>query len=227
MSALAQEPFSEQRRRLPRWLIGDRGIAAPLLFLAPFLVVFSVFLLYPIGYGLYVSFTDWDLMTSPQLRRPRQLPQLARQRPLLEVAAQHHPLRLLERAAGGHHSARSGDPGQRADHGAHLFPERLHGPGHDLGRLGRHHLGLVLQPCLRLDQLLLAKSLGLPTQNWLTPERLVDVGRGRHDRLVDDRLQHDPLPRRPAGNSRPPLRGGQDRRRRRLVILQATSPFPA
>ena len=65
MSALAQE-FSEQGRRLPRWLIGDRGIAAPLLFLAPFLIAFSVFLLYPIGYGLYVSFTDWDLMTSPK-----------------------------------------------------------------------------------------------------------------------------------------------------------------
>ncbi len=66
MSAVAQDSFTEQGRRLPRWLIGDRGLAAPMLFLAPFLVAFSVFLLYPIGYGLYVSFTDWDLMTSPK-----------------------------------------------------------------------------------------------------------------------------------------------------------------
>lgn len=66
MSALAQESFGGGGRRLPRWLIGDRGIVAPLLFLAPFLAVFSVFLLYPIGYGFYVSFTKWNLRTSPQ-----------------------------------------------------------------------------------------------------------------------------------------------------------------
>lgn len=66
MSALAQDTIRGQGRRLPRWLIGDRGIVAPLLFLAPFLAVFSVFLLYPIGYGLQVSFTNWDLMTSPK-----------------------------------------------------------------------------------------------------------------------------------------------------------------
>ncbi|MGH2562154.1 MAG: carbohydrate ABC transporter permease [Thermomicrobiales bacterium] len=48
------------------WLTGDRGIIMPLLFLFPFLVFFGVFLLYPIGYGFYISLTSWDLLTDPQ-----------------------------------------------------------------------------------------------------------------------------------------------------------------
>ncbi len=38
----------------------------PLLFLSPFLLFFGVFLLYPIGYGFYISLTKWDLLTPPQ-----------------------------------------------------------------------------------------------------------------------------------------------------------------
>jgi multiple sugar transport system permease protein len=56
------QPVSWQRRTRT-WLLGEKGYLMPLLFLAPFLVLFSVFLIYPIGYGLYVSFTSWDLLT--------------------------------------------------------------------------------------------------------------------------------------------------------------------
>jgi multiple sugar transport system permease protein len=46
-------------------LIGARlreGAATPYLFLAPFLSLYAVFLLFPIGQGLWVSLTDWDMM---------------------------------------------------------------------------------------------------------------------------------------------------------------------
>ena len=54
------------RRRRAAWLIGERGIAFPLLFLSPFLLFFGVFMLYPIAYGFYVSLTAWDFMTDPR-----------------------------------------------------------------------------------------------------------------------------------------------------------------
>lgn len=66
MSAVSPETLARPRRPLPRWLAGDRGVAAPLVYLIPFLAVFAVFLVYPIFYGAYVSFTDWDLLTSPK-----------------------------------------------------------------------------------------------------------------------------------------------------------------
>jgi multiple sugar transport system permease protein len=44
----------------------ERGGLSPLLYLAPFLLFFAVFQIYPIFYGLYVSLTKWDLVTAPQ-----------------------------------------------------------------------------------------------------------------------------------------------------------------
>lgn len=43
-----------------------RGDYTPLLYLAPFLVFFAVFEIYPIFQGLYISLTKWDLATPPQ-----------------------------------------------------------------------------------------------------------------------------------------------------------------
>jgi multiple sugar transport system permease protein len=42
------------------------GSFVPLLYLAPFLIFFLTFQVYPIFYGLYVSLTKWDLVTPPQ-----------------------------------------------------------------------------------------------------------------------------------------------------------------
>jgi multiple sugar transport system permease protein len=42
------------------------GNFSPLLYLAPFLLFFAVFQIYPIFYGLYVSLTKWDLSSAPQ-----------------------------------------------------------------------------------------------------------------------------------------------------------------
>ncbi|MEM5595665.1 hypothetical protein AAHB53_03800 [Niallia circulans] len=38
---------------------------APWLFLAPHLIIFGVFFLIPIFFGVYISFTEWDLISSP------------------------------------------------------------------------------------------------------------------------------------------------------------------
>ncbi|MDU1846856.1 MULTISPECIES: sugar ABC transporter permease [Bacillaceae] len=38
---------------------------APWLFLAPHLIIFGVFFLIPIFFGIYISFTEWDLISSP------------------------------------------------------------------------------------------------------------------------------------------------------------------
>lgn len=38
---------------------------APWLFLTPHLLIFSVFFLIPVFFGIYISFTEWDLISSP------------------------------------------------------------------------------------------------------------------------------------------------------------------
>jgi multiple sugar transport system permease protein len=47
-------------------LWGEQGVLYPLLYLAPFLVFFIAFEIYPIFQGLYVSLTAWDLLTEPR-----------------------------------------------------------------------------------------------------------------------------------------------------------------
>ncbi|BCA86716.1 ABC transporter permease [Enterococcus saigonensis] len=37
----------------------------PWLFLAPHLIIFTIFFLIPVVFGIYISFTDWDLFNSP------------------------------------------------------------------------------------------------------------------------------------------------------------------
>lgn len=51
--------LSSLQRRIRR--IKER-VAIPYCFLLPFLTVYFIFLIFPIGQGLYVSFTDWDMM---------------------------------------------------------------------------------------------------------------------------------------------------------------------
>jgi multiple sugar transport system permease protein len=67
MSALDRITHSLQRQQAGRaraWL--KRGSLSPLLYLAPFLLFFIVFQIYPIFQGLYVSLTKWDLATPPR-----------------------------------------------------------------------------------------------------------------------------------------------------------------
>jgi multiple sugar transport system permease protein len=67
MSALDRVGQARRERRAARAAAqAERRSLAPLLYLAPFLLFFAVFQVYPIFYGLYVSLTKWDLATPPQ-----------------------------------------------------------------------------------------------------------------------------------------------------------------
>jgi alpha-1,4-digalacturonate transport system permease protein len=39
---------------------------APYLFVLPNLIIFSIFIVFPAIFGFYVSFTEWDVLTSPE-----------------------------------------------------------------------------------------------------------------------------------------------------------------
>jgi multiple sugar transport system permease protein len=56
---LDQPPATSTRRTI--WW----AKAAPYLFVAPNLVGVAVFLIFPLAFSLYLSFTHWDLLTSP------------------------------------------------------------------------------------------------------------------------------------------------------------------
>src|SRR3954463_9345066 len=51
------------RRKSRAWLTGEQGILRPIPFVAPWLILFGYFLLYPIAYGFYISFYKWNLLT--------------------------------------------------------------------------------------------------------------------------------------------------------------------
>lgn len=67
MSTLNQIAHHARRRRAG-WarVWGEQGKIYPLLYLAPFLLFFIVFQIYPIFQGLYVSLTRWDLSSPPR-----------------------------------------------------------------------------------------------------------------------------------------------------------------
>jgi multiple sugar transport system permease protein len=67
MGALDRITHSLQRERAGKTRLGlKRGSLSPYLYLAPFLLFFIVFEIYPIFQGLYVSLTRWDLATPPR-----------------------------------------------------------------------------------------------------------------------------------------------------------------
>jgi len=39
---------------------------APYLFLLPNIIIFSIFVIFPAFYGIYISFTEWDVLTKPE-----------------------------------------------------------------------------------------------------------------------------------------------------------------
>lgn len=55
-------PIAEPRTRAPRGRARRRDWLAALLFLAPFLVLYLLFLVYPLFKGIWISFHDWDLL---------------------------------------------------------------------------------------------------------------------------------------------------------------------
>ena len=65
MTAAAQThvvPLAQPRTKVPQSPAKRRDWLTALLFLAPFLVVYLVLLVYPLFLGIWISFRDWDLM---------------------------------------------------------------------------------------------------------------------------------------------------------------------
>jgi multiple sugar transport system permease protein len=60
------QPRSVGVARPVRRVWGEQGVLYPLLYLAPFLVFFLAFQVYPVFYGVYVSLTAWDLLSEPR-----------------------------------------------------------------------------------------------------------------------------------------------------------------
>lgn len=52
---------------------GKRKLAVLAIFLLPNLIGFSIFILVPIIGSLFISFTEWDLLSPPTVRRFRKL----------------------------------------------------------------------------------------------------------------------------------------------------------
>ena len=44
---------------------GNKDLRDGLLFSAPFLIIFAVFMIYPLIFGLYISFFKWDILGTP------------------------------------------------------------------------------------------------------------------------------------------------------------------
>ena len=70
MQSAKQATIAQPRRvavvRPARRLWGEQGLLYPLLYLAPYLVFFIIFQVYPVFYGVYVSLTAWDLLSEPR-----------------------------------------------------------------------------------------------------------------------------------------------------------------
>ncbi|HEY0583526.1 MAG TPA: sugar ABC transporter permease [Chloroflexota bacterium] len=61
------QPHRAAAVRPARLLWGEQGVLYPFLYLAPFLVFFFMFQVYPVFYGVYISLTSWDLLSEPRL----------------------------------------------------------------------------------------------------------------------------------------------------------------
>jgi len=59
------QPRRERSARRVGKQFGVRSFT-PFLYLAPFLIFFAIFQIYPIFYGLYISLTKWDLVSAPK-----------------------------------------------------------------------------------------------------------------------------------------------------------------
>jgi multiple sugar transport system permease protein len=67
MGTLDQVTQSQRERRVSR--LGKRfelRSLTPFLYVAPFLIFFTIFQIYPIFYGMYISLTKWDLVSAPK-----------------------------------------------------------------------------------------------------------------------------------------------------------------
>ena len=185
------------------------------LFLAPGLLLFAVFRVYPLLEGLRLSFTNARLGRATYsfvglANYARLLDDtrfqvslvntafytVASTLPILAIPLLSSPLALNRGRA------------------AHAPAQRLLLPVHAVGGDGGAHVALAARPRGRALQLLPEGPRGAGALVACRSAHR-DVGDHRHDRLVGDRLLPRDLPGRPPGHPARALRGGRHRRRRR------------
>ena len=182
-------------------LWGEQGVLYPLLYLAPFLIFFTAFEIYPIFEGLYVSLTAWDLLTDPRWVG------LANYTALLQDSLFQTSLRntvlfvVLEAplAIGPAGLAMLIREHARRTLFRSAFVAPLMISASSVGVLA-----MVLQPGVRADQLL--RHHDRPAGSALAQRGGVGhVCHRHHHDLVDVGLQHGPVPRGFAEHSSAPL----------------------
>src|SRR5579864_1956652 len=68
---------SRRERRRPRLTLAQRRSLLGVLFVLPGIIPLLIFVVYPMGSALYLSFTDWSLIGTPQLRGAQNYTELA------------------------------------------------------------------------------------------------------------------------------------------------------
>ena len=195
------------------------GRATPYLFLAPFLLLFLGFVLLPAVYGLWISLHRLQLPAAGQavrgpaeLHRPLQ-PGQPRRRQLLEVDGGDRDLHRALGALPARPPARRGAPAQPGVPRPHVLPGGLLRPLRPGRRGDRRPLPVHPRADDRHRELL--PRAPAPPAAGLDDLDAVGLGHpGRHDRVVDPRVQRDHLPGRPAGHlaptsTRPPRSTGR------------------
>lgn len=80
-NAVLAAPRESLRARAPRRRSGGRDRAdgrAPYLFISPFFILYALFMIVPIGFGIFLSFTEWAGLGTPQLVGLRNYAELVR-----------------------------------------------------------------------------------------------------------------------------------------------------
>ena len=207
----AAERVIVPRRPARRRALRRYGVVA--LFLAPWIIGFLAFIVYPMFASLYYSFTNYDLLSAPQVRRPGELHVHVHEGPAVLAGDAQHAVDHRGRAPP---RDRVRDADRDAAHaaapGAPRVPDRLLPADARAGRRGGARVRVHPQPVVR------AREPDPEGARRRSPAALVlrpldlEVG-PRVPRPVGRGADDDHLPRGPPRRPGAPVRGRRDRGR--------------
>ena len=185
-------------------------------FAAPFMIVFGLFLAFPIVASFALSFTSFGLARSRQpdrgnVRRPRELHRPVQRREVLDGVVQHVLLRRHRRADHpGHRTPHRQRAQSRRDPLPDRIPRRLLPAGHHQHRRHRRRLAVPAQSGRRARQHVpgRARDQRPGVARGPGPGDAIDH---RDGGLAEPRIRDDRVPCRHAGHPQGALRGGSAR----------------
>ena len=131
----------------------EQGALYPYLYLAPFLVFFIAFEVYPIFQGLWVSLNAWDLLTPPRFVGLANYTALVNDGLFLTSLRNTFLFVLLDAPLAIVIPLVSGHAGQRLHPRPDVLPQRVRHAADDLRVRCRRVVAVVLQPGVRHHQL--------------------------------------------------------------------------